>query len=146
MTVRIEQCAQMSASPSEVWSAVDDVRAHGEWMRDAIEIVPLSERHQGLGAEFSCLTKIGPFRERDVLRITEWEPDVAMGIEHLGVVKGAGRFTLTPNDGGTRFCWVEELSFPWWMGGAVGERAAKPVLGRVWRRNLDRLRALVESA
>ena len=146
MTVRIEQCAQMSATPAEVWSAVDDVRVHGEWMRDAIEIVPLSERHQGLGAEFSCLTKIGPFRERDVLRITEWEPGVAMGIEHLGVVKGSGRFTLTPNSSGTRFCWVEELSFPWWMGGSIGERAAKPVLGRVWKRNLDRLRALVEAA
>jgi len=145
MTVRIEQCVDIAVAPSVLWSAMDDIRSHGEWMRDAIEIVPLSEQHQGVGAEFTCVTKIGPFRERDVLRVTQWEPGVAMGIEHLGAVKGSGHFTLTPNADGTSFCWVEHLRFPWWMGGPVGERVAKPVLARVWQRNLARLRALVET-
>jgi hypothetical protein len=144
VTVRIEQCVDIAVSPSVLWSAIDDIRSHGEWMRDAIEIVPLSQHHQGVGAEFTCVTKIGPFRERDLLRVTEWEPGVAMGIEHLGVVRGSGHFTLTPKAGGTAFCWVEHLRFPWWMGGPVGERVAKPVLARVWQRNLARLRAQVE--
>ena len=53
------------------------------------------------------------------------------------------RFTLAPIPNGTTFCWREVLTFPWWMGGPVGELAAKPVLERVWRANLARLRALV---
>lgn len=145
MTVRIEQCIDISADVSKVWAAVDDIRSHGEWMRDAIEITPTSTQHEGVGAEFTCVTKIGPFRERDLLRVTEWEPGAVMGIEHLGVVKGSGRFTLTAQPPGTRFCWAEQLRFPWWMGGAVTERVAKPVLSGVWRGNLERLRARVEA-
>jgi polyketide cyclase/dehydrase/lipid transport protein len=145
MTVHIEQCVDIAADVSKVWAEIDDVQSHGEWMRDAIEITPVSDQHEGVGAEFTCLTKIGPFRERDLLRVTEWEPGAVMGIEHLGVVKGWGRLTLVAQPSGTRFCWTEQLQFPWWMGGAVGERAAKPVLGRVWRGNLERLRARVEA-
>jgi hypothetical protein len=69
-----------------------------------------------------------------------------MGIEHRGVVTGTGRFTLTPTDTGTRFCWREQLTFPWWMGGTAGGALAKPALRHVWRGNLERLRALIEQA
>ncbi|MDQ1466924.1 MAG: hypothetical protein QOH10_1339, partial [Actinomycetota bacterium] len=47
--------------------------------------------------------------------------------------------------GRTRFCWTERLHFPWWMGGPVGERVAKPVLRRLWRANLTRLRHVAEA-
>ena len=46
----------------------------------------------------------------------------------------------------TRFTWNERLRFPWWLGGAVGARLAKPVLRAIWRRNLRRLKAIVEAA
>jgi hypothetical protein len=146
MGVRIAQCTHIQAAPAAVWRAVEDVPSHGEWMRDAVEITMLNGQRGGVGAEFGCLTKVGLLRERDLLRVTEWEPGAAMGIEHLGAVSGSGRFTLTPDGGGTRFCWVEILRFPWWMGGLVGERAAKPLLAQVWRRNLRRLKVLVEGA
>jgi hypothetical protein len=145
MSVDIEQCVFLDATPDAVWQKIDDIRTHGVWMRDAVEITQRSASHTGVGAEFDCLTKIGPFRERDVLRVTEWEPGSRMGIEHRGVVKGHARFELAPETTGTRFCWSEHLQFPWWMGGVIGERAAKPVLGRVWRANLARLKTLVES-
>jgi hypothetical protein len=144
MSVRIAQCEQFDALPDGVWRSVEDISTHPEWMRDAVEITFLTEQHQGVGAEFACLTKIGPLRNHDVLRVTEWEPGVSMGIAHTGVVTGSGRFTLTPADGGTRFCWEEVLRFPWWMGGVLGERVAKPVLGMVWRKNLRRLKTIVE--
>ena len=46
----------------------------------------------------------------------------AMGVRHVGVVTGTGRFTLTPIDLGrrTRFTWDESLTFPWWLGGPLG--------------------------
>jgi hypothetical protein len=128
-----------------VWRAVEDISTHPAWMRDAAEITFLSEQHEGVGAEFACLTKVGPLRNHDVLRVTEWEPGVVMGIAHTGVVTGTGRFTLAPDGTDTRFCWEEVLRFPWWMGGPIGERAAKPVLGFVWRKNLRRLKAIVEG-
>ncbi len=70
-----------------------------------------------------------------------------MGIEHRGLVTGRGRFTLRRRRGDrTQFTWTERLTFPWWMGGAVGAFAAKPVLRAIWRRNLRRLKTIVEAA
>lgn len=146
MSLSVEQCEWFAASPDDVWTAVEDISTHPEWMKDAAEITFTTPQHLGVGAEFACLTKIGPLRNHDLLRVTEWEPAAVMGIEHTGVVTGSGRFTLVAERDGTRFCWKEVLRFPWWMGGAVGERAAKPVLARVWRANLTRLKAKIEGS
>jgi len=84
--------------------------------------------------------------QTDRMTVTEWAPGRAMGIEHRGAVTGRGRFTLRRRPRGrTRFTWTERLEFPWWMGGPVGVLAARPVLRAVWRRNLRRLKRLVET-
>ena len=69
-----------------------------------------------------------------------------MAIRHGGVVTGTGRFHLEPADGGrTRFTWAEELSFPWWMGGAMGSLLAGQVLRLVWTGNVANLKRRIES-
>jgi hypothetical protein len=69
-----------------------------------------------------------------------------MGVHHRGVVKGSGRFTLRSLDGGeTQFSWDEQLTFPWWLGGPLGERLARPILERLWRGNVARLKAVIEK-
>jgi hypothetical protein len=135
------------ASPSEVWRVIEPIERHVEWMADAVSITFVSTTRRGVGTSFDCLTRIGPFRTTDRMTVTEWEPGRAMGIEHRGVVTGRGRFTLRRRPRGrTRFTWTEELTFPRWMGGAIGAFAAKPVLRAVWRRNLRRLERLVEDS
>ena len=143
MSVTIETCTDIAATPDEVWAVVEQIHTHARWMADAERITFVGPQMQGVGAEFDCLTVIGPLRTTDRMLVTEWEPGVAMGIEHHGAVTGRGRFTLTATDGGTHFCWHEVLTFPWWMGGPLGERVAKPVFERVWRENLARLRSFV---
>jgi len=145
VSVGIELCTEIPAPPAQVWAVVSAIHTHTRWMADAERITFVGTQMQGVGTEFDCLTVIGPLRTTDRMRVTEWEPEVAMGIEHRGAVSGRGRFTLAPTPGGTRFCWHEVLAFPWWMGGAVGERTAKPVFERVWRANLARLRSIVIS-
>ena len=115
-------------------------------MADAERITFVSSQQRGVGTHFHCLTKVGPIRLNDEMMITTWEPEVAMGVRHQGVVSGAGRFTLEPIDGGnrTRFAWTEQLQFPWWLAGPAGAWVSRPVLGRIWRGNLRRLAALVE--
>jgi len=123
-------------------------------MDDAVAIRFTSDQHQGVGTAFETDTKVGPFRLKDQMVITEWEPGRAMGIRHTGVVTGTGRFTLSEVPGApageaastpftstrTRFTWEEDLRFPVWMGGALGGRAGAPVLRWVWERNLANLR------
>jgi hypothetical protein len=125
---------------------MEDIETHTEWMADAVAITFRTEQRQGVGTEFECLTKIGLFTTTDVMTVTEWRPGVEMGIEHRGVVTGRGSFTLHAVPGGmTELRWHEELRYPWWMGGPVGERTSKPVFERIWRANLHRLRAKAES-
>jgi hypothetical protein len=145
MSVSIDLCTTIGCPPEQVWASIEDVETHTDWMADAVAITFRSEQRRGVGTEFECLTRIGPLSTTDVMTVTEWEPGAAMGIEHRGVVTGRGRFTLTPAGPGlTEFCWSETLRFPWWMGAAVGEHLSRPLLVRVWRGNLARLRRACE--
>jgi uncharacterized protein YndB with AHSA1/START domain len=145
--VRIRVCTTIDASPARVWNVVEAIEHHTDWMADARRIDFVSAHRRGIGTEFDCLTRVGPFRTTDRMTVTEWEPQHSMGIEHHGVVTGRGRFTVKgKRQGRTRFCWSERLRFPWWMGGIVGEQLAKPLLRRLWRRNLVRLRRIAEGA
>ena len=146
MSVHVRVCTVIEATPAVTWAAIEPVETHVDWMADAVAIRFTSATRRGVGTEFECLTRIGPVRLVDSMSITEWRPDEAMGVRHRGVVRGAGRFELAGVDGArTRFCWDERLALPWWMGGRIAERVALPVLTRLWRGNLARLKALVEQ-
>ncbi|MBA3606859.1 MAG: SRPBCC family protein [Acidimicrobiia bacterium] len=138
----------IAAPPADVWSAVEPIERHVEWMADAESIRFLGAQTRGIGTRFECITKVGPVRLSDMMEITEWEPGATMGVRHEGLVTGTGRFTLEPLDGGrrTHFTWTEDLTFPWYLGGRLGERIGGPtVMKRIWTGNLTRLRQLVEQ-
>ena len=129
-----------------VWRSVEDIASHVDWMADAEAIRITSASTRGVGTTFDCETKIGPFRLTDRMKITEWIPNEAMGVSHVGTVTGTGRFLLRAvGNGRTEFIWEETLTFPLWMGGPLGARAGAPVMAQIWRRNLRRLKRLVES-
>jgi uncharacterized protein YndB with AHSA1/START domain len=139
--------AEYDASPEQVWSVIEPIESHVDWMADAAVIRFVTDQTRGVGTRFECVTVLGPIRLTDRMEVTEWEPGRAMGVRHDGLVTGTGRFTITPLDGGrrSRFAWDEELQFPWWLGGRVGERVGgQTVMRRIWAGNLERLRRLVE--
>jgi hypothetical protein len=143
---KVQVSVQIEASPKVVWTAIEDIASHVDWMRDAVEIRFTSEQRSGVGTTFDCDTRLGPIRLTDRMTITEWSPGKAMGVDHVGLVTGTGRLTLRRSwRGRTRFGWEERLVFPWWLGGPVGALAAKPLLTAVWRRSLRDLKAKVES-
>lgn len=139
--VTIRVAVDLSAPPEVVWADLRRIDRHTEWMRDARRIRFTSPAHEGVGTSFDCDTKVGPFRLTDAMVVTRWDEARAMGIRHVGVVTGEGEFTLAPHASGTRFCWTERLRFPWWLGGPIGARLARPVLRRIWHRNLAALAA-----
>lgn len=129
-----------------MWRAVRDIGSHVRWMHDAESIRITSSRTTGLGTVFECATRVGPFRLSDTMEIVEWKERRTMGIRHTGLVQGRGRFTLRLRPGGTLFTWEERLRFPPWMGGPFGGFVARPVLRRIWKRNLATLKTMVELA
>jgi uncharacterized protein YndB with AHSA1/START domain len=144
---RIRVAVNIDAPPRRVWEQVEDIASHVQWMHDAVAIRFTSSRHSGVGTSFDCDTRVGPLRLTDRMEVTEWKPRQAMGIRHVGLVTGTGRFTLRRRRRGrTRFTWEERLVFPWWMGGPVGALAGAQVLEVIWRRNLRNLKRQVEAS
>jgi hypothetical protein len=143
----IEVSTLIEASPDDIWDDVEDISSHAEWMTDAVAIRFTGDRTSGVGTTFECDTAVGPFRLTDLMEVTEWHPGRAMGVRHVGVVRGDGVFRIEPvGDRATRFTWTEELAFPWWMGGRIGGMVGTPVLRRMWRKNLRALKDRVEGA
>jgi hypothetical protein len=145
----ISVSAEYDATPERLWSVIEPIESHVEWMADAELIRFVTGQTRGVGTRFECVTVIGPIRLTDRMEITEWVPGRLMGVRHDGVVTGTGAFTITAIDGGRRSLleWDEELHFPWWLGGRLGARIGGPaVIRRIWVGNLARLRRLVEPA
>jgi uncharacterized protein YndB with AHSA1/START domain len=144
---RIRVSIDISAPIERVWQIVEPVERHVDWMADAESIDFVTDQRRGVGTSFLCRTKVGPIRLTDKMRITRWEPNRAMGVEHVGLVTGSGEFTLSALDNTrTQFVWEEKLTFPWWLGGPLGAFVGgKIVLRGIWRANLRRLAALCEA-
>lgn len=145
---RLSVSIDIAATPAQVWDVVEPIEDHVEWMHDAVAIRFQTDRRRGIGTEFLCDTKVGPFKLVDRMEVTDWDPGSAMGVRHVGLVTGTGRFTLTPIDLGrrTRFGWDESLIFPWWLGGPVGAFVGgRIVLRAIWKRNLRELKRIVEA-
>ena len=139
---------ELAASPARVWEIVEPVERHVDWMADAVAIRFTNSQTRGVGTTFDCDTKVGPIKLTDRMEITEWVPEKSMGVKHVGIVTGTGVFTIEPLGNGqyTKFTWSEELTFPWWLGGPIGEViGGNIVMKAIWRRNLKKLQALVEK-
>lgn len=141
---RIRIRTTIDAPPARVWDRLADIADHVSWMADAAAIRFTGDRRAGVGTTFECETRIGPLRTTDLMEVTEWRERRAMGVRHVGLFTGTGRFLLRrARRGRTRLTWDEDLRFPWWLGGPMGAVVAAPVLRAVWRGNLRRLAALV---
>jgi uncharacterized protein YndB with AHSA1/START domain len=143
---RVRVGITIDAPPRRVWEEVRHIDRHVRWMADAESIRFTSRRRDGVGTTFDCATRVGPIRLVDRMEVTEWRERRAIGVRHVGVVTGVGRFTLRRARGGrTRFTWQERLRYPWWVGGPLAGVVGDRVMGVVWRRNLRALKAVVED-
>lgn len=143
---RIRVSTLIDAPRRRVWADLRDIGSHVNWMADAESIEFTARQREGVGTTFDCVTRVGPIRLNDRMAVTEWREGRAMGIRHVGVVTGTGRFTLRSTARGkTRFTWDERLAYPWWLGGPVGAIVSKPLLRHIWKKNLKRLKHRLES-
>jgi hypothetical protein len=144
MTAPIEIAISIPAAVDEVWEELSAIERHVDWMADAASLSFHGDQRRGAGTSFSCVTKIGPLRTTDEMTIDLWEECHRIGVTHRGAVTGSGVFELRSyGHTSTELVWREQLRFPWWLGGSLGELISRPVLHAVWRGNLKRLRSRV---
>ncbi|MGH8952383.1 MAG: SRPBCC family protein [Acidimicrobiia bacterium] len=134
----------LNTPPTRVWAELADLASHPQWMGDAEAVEFLDSRTGGVGTRMRVPTRIGPLRATDVMTVVGWDDGRLIEVEHVGSVTGVGRFEIRPSGSGTELRWTETLRFPWWLGGVFGAWLAQPILRKVWKGNLERLRQRVE--
>lgn len=136
---RIRVTQQISRPREVVWAALADLGSHAEWMRDARSIEFVTEQRRGVGTRMEVETVVGPFRTLDVMEVTAWREGESIDVKHQGLVTGTGTLGVIGNSTQSEVYWDENLSFPWWLGGAVTAFLARPILASIWRANLAAL-------
>lgn len=128
-----------------VWASLADLESHVNWMQDAVSIEFGSAQREGVGTSMRVETRVGPFRTLDRMDVVGWEDGRSIEVVHTGLVTGRGTLATTQTSDGTRVTWDEELRFPWWLGGPVTAWLAKPILARIWRKNLSNFERTLSS-
>ena len=137
----------MPGPPEIVWRLITDWEHQDDWMLEASDFVVLTEQRTGVGVEAEATVQIMGIKTRDRVRIVGWEPGHRLAIRHEGWVSGTGEIFLTPLDGGLTYVfWREDLEPPLGAVGALGIRVFKPVMKRIFRRDLRVLAGLVRAS
>lgn len=142
----LEMEATMPAPPEVIWDLITDWERQGDWMLEASEFVVTSAHREGVGVEAEATIKIAGIMTRDRVRVTGWEPPRRLEIEHLGWVGGKGEIYIAPSGPGrSHVFWHEELHPPLGALGALGLSAFKPVMKRIFDRDMRLLGGLAAS-
>ena len=124
---------------------LQDIASHVTWMDDAVSIT-FTSRPSAPASEhrFVCVTRVGPIRLRDHMRVVEWVEGRRIGIAHGGrLLGGEGTFILRRRGSDrTRLVWRERIRPPWWLGGALSGFIAGQVFRPIAAKDLRNLRAL----
>lgn len=145
MLLEVER--HVAAEIKVVWDVLVDWDRQPEWMLDARGVDLVTPHRSGHGVTLHVPTSLLGVPVLDVMRVTGWDPPRRLEATHLGrVIRGVGAFELTPEAGGTRLRWWEEVEVPF---GALGARAASlalPALRRIFATSLRRLAVAAEAA
>jgi uncharacterized protein YndB with AHSA1/START domain len=144
--VVFEMAETMPGPPEIVWELITDFEHQSDWMIEASDLTVLTDHRQGVGVEAEATSRIGGIKTRDKVRVSGWDPPRKLTIEHRGWVTGTGEIFLTPLNGDrTHMFWREELHPPIGILGAFGLTAFRPMMGRIFQRDLRVLAGLVRA-
>ncbi|MPZ70226.1 MAG: hypothetical protein GEU71_11970 [Actinobacteria bacterium] len=144
--VVLDMAATMPGPPEVVWRLITDWEHQDDWMLEASDFVVLTEQREGIGVEAEASITIGGITTRDRVRVSRWEVEKVLGIEHLGWVSGEGEIFITPVGETTHLFWRETLKPPLGILGTIGLTLFKPLMSRIFRRDLRVLQSLVRAA
>jgi hypothetical protein len=146
VSIVIEVARSLPFGAEVVWTELRQLDHHAAWMADAEAIEFDGPLTAGEGARFVAITRIGPVRTRDRMVVTQWEEGQAIEVDHVSLVRGHGRLSVSwqgPDRSQVR--WREELAFPLGAAGEVVAHLVAPLLRWVWRGNLRRLEEIVAA-
>ena len=130
----------VEAPADQVWAAVTDWAGQGEWMLGT-SVRGTVQDGRGVGGGIEAFTGVGRLGFTDRMTITRWDPPYRCEVVHHGwVVKGSAVFEVVPIDEDrSQFVWVEWLTPPLGVVGALGFAAVRPLFVLGVKASLARL-------
>ena len=115
-----------------------------DWMLDADRVEVVSKQREGVGVRLAVRTRIlGLPAFAEAMEVIGWEPPQRLVLRHGGLVEGEGTWSLTPEPGGTRFDWTEDVRLRIPVVGGAAAWLYAPVLRLLMRRGARGLRGAV---
>lgn len=143
VTIVVE--THIDASAEQVWPWLVDWENLGRWMLEGSNFQVLGDKRDGVGVRARAKIKIAGISTTDVVTVTGWDPPTKLVVSHEGWVSGVGVLECSRTGAGTVLRWTEVFEPPLGIVGRLGLQIFKPLMRRVFARDLRILKQLVES-
>ena len=130
--MRVSQRIHIDREPKEVFALLSDTPRYPEFLTAMTRWKPMSEKTQGVGARFRILMKVGSVEVGGIVEVTRWDEDACIEWSAVQGVRQAGRWLVTPSDGGTDF----RVEIDYDIGGGLVGKLVERIAARTITRNL----------
>ncbi len=135
----------IDAPIERVWAVLADIEGQPRWMHDMKRVSMSTPGPTRVGSRGEATVRMYGLSTTDPVTVTAFEPPTRFAVAHEGRFSGSGTFELEPGADGTTTIvrWEETLIAPELA--HLVALAAAPVFHRIFQRDLERLRDLVEA-
>jgi uncharacterized membrane protein len=99
----ITESIEINRRPEEVFAYLDDVKRHGEWQDQIVDVQPQGDQPMGVGKRVRETRRVPGGDRSMTYEITEHDPPRQSSFRVLdGPVRAVGTVTIVPLDDGSR--------------------------------------------
>jgi hypothetical protein len=145
--VRLRAETSLPCPPEEAWAILLAWERQADWMLDADRVDVLGDLREGVGVRLAVRTRIlGLPAFTEPMEVVAWDPPRRLAVRHGSLVSGEGTWLLSPEPGGTRFAWIEDVRLRVPVVGELVANLYAPILRRLMGRAATGLRRRVIDA
>ncbi len=143
----ITESIEINRRPEEVFAYLDDVKRHGEWQEQIVDVQPQGDQPMGVGKRVRETRRVPGGDRSMTYEITEHDPPRQSSFRVLdGPVRAIGTVTIEPLDDGAHSRVTITIDF---QGHGLGGKVLLPVAKRQARKQIPKdqakMKELLES-
>jgi uncharacterized membrane protein len=143
----ITESIEINRRPEEVFAYLDDIKRHGEWQEQIVDVQPQGDQPMGVGKRVQETRRVPGGDRSMTYEITEHDPPRQSSFRVLdGPVRAVGTVSIDPLDDGSRSRVTITIDF---QGHGLGGKLLLPVAKSQARKQIPKdqakMKALLES-
>ena len=108
----ISESIEINRRPEDVFAYLDDVKRHGEWQEQIVDVQPEGDQPMGVGKRVRETRRVPGGDRSTTYEITEHDPPRSFAFRGIdGPLRPVGKGTIEALDGGERSRFTIEFDF-----------------------------------